>query len=152
VYLPREAAEAECVSGAACREYPGGSEVVLLVEDEPLVRRLGTKVLERCGYTVLAAESGARALVVAEEYDGEIHLLLTDVVMPGMSGRELAEQLLPRRPAMRLLYTSGYTEDAIVHHGVSGRGTAFLEKPYSPESLAGKVREALAGARAAQSV
>lgn len=136
----------EPASAGGSLEHPGyvaGSETVLLAEDEGAVRLVVCRLLKRAGYTVLAAASGAEALRVAEEYEGDIDLLLTDVVMPGMSGRELAERLLPTRPGTGLLYMSGYTEDAIVHHGVSSLGTRFLGKPFAPAALARAVREAL---------
>ncbi|HET8654780.1 MAG TPA: two-component regulator propeller domain-containing protein [Longimicrobiaceae bacterium] len=152
VYLPRVEAGTEAEGAEASSHAPGGCETVLVVEDEAALRRLSARVLERSGYTVLVAGSGAEALEVARGYQDEIHLLLTDVVMPGMSGRELAERLLPEREGMRLLYTSGYTEDAIVRHGVSGadgQATAFLEKPFTPDTLARKVHEVLGGSPAA---
>jgi CheY-like chemotaxis protein len=122
---------------------PPGSEAILLVEDEELVRNLGRQALEERGYTVLEAPSGDHALELAREHEGVIDLLVTDVVMPGLSGRELAEQLAPLRPEMKVLYTSGYTDDAIVRHGVLEEGIAFLPKPLTPTSLAHKVREVL---------
>jgi CheY-like chemotaxis protein len=97
----------------------------------------------RSGYKVLTAASGEAAIEVAASCDGPIDLLMTDVVMPGMSGRELAEFLMPRHAGMRLLYASGYTEDAIIRHGVSSKETAFLEKPFTPSALLRKVREVL---------
>jgi CheY-like chemotaxis protein len=100
-------------------------------------------MLRECGYEVLEAKNGSEALFVAKQYSGEIHLMLTDVVMPQMSGRELAEQLAPVRREMKVLYMSGYTDDAIVHHGVLEEGTAFIGKPFSPDALARKVREIL---------
>ncbi|MGB7926350.1 MAG: PAS domain S-box protein [Pyrinomonadaceae bacterium] len=125
-------------------EMPQGRETVLLVEDEPLVRRLAARVLREQGYTVLEASNGEEALRVAHEHAaGEIHLLLTDVVMPRMSGREVAEHLALIRPRMLVLYTSGYTENSIVHHGVMEDGVAFLQKPFTPDDLARKVREVL---------
>jgi signal transduction histidine kinase/ActR/RegA family two-component response regulator len=143
VYLPRVEEVAEVKEPEARVAGTGGSETVLLTEDEDAVRLLAKRVLTRSGYRVLAARGGAEALELAEQHEGEIHLLLTDVVMPGMSGRELAQRLLPLRPGIRLLFTSGYTEDAIVRHGVSGQETAFLPKPFAPASLAQKVREVL---------
>ncbi|HUE83307.1 MAG TPA: ATP-binding protein [Pyrinomonadaceae bacterium] len=140
-----------CVEGKAARivsdtkesELLAGVETVLLVEDEEVVREMAMEILQECGYQVLQAKDGPEALVLAREHDGEIHLMLTDVVMPRMSGRELAEQLIPMRPEMKVLYMSGYTDDAIVHHGVLNEGTAFIGKPFRMEALARKVRETL---------
>jgi signal transduction histidine kinase/ligand-binding sensor domain-containing protein/CheY-like chemotaxis protein len=143
VYLPREQHADELRVTAEFEAFQSGSATVLLVEDEDAVRRLATRVLSRAGYRVLAAAGGEQALDVAAGFEGTIDLLMTDVVMPGMSGRELAEVLLPARPAMRLLYASGYTEDAIVRHGVSSLETAFLEKPFTPNALLQKVRQVL---------
>ena len=120
-----------------------GSGTVLLVEDEEMVRVLARRVLTESGYTVLEAAGGAEAVELAAEHPGPVDLLLTDVVMPGMSGRELADRLRPLRPEMRVLYTSGYTDDAIVRRGISASGTAFVAKPFTPDSLARKVREVL---------
>jgi len=117
---------------------------VLLVEDEPLVRRFAYRVLREQGYTVLEAANGDDALRVVQEFTGEeIHLLFTDVVMPQMGGKELADQLKLLRPNIKVLFTSGYTDNAIVHHGVLNPGFSFLEKPFSPTDLAYKVREVL---------
>jgi PAS domain S-box-containing protein len=147
IYLPRIEEEADTLwrEGVA-EELPQGKETVLLVEDEPLVRRLAARVLREQGYTVLEASNGEDALRVASDHGRrEIHLLLTDVVMPRMSGREVAENLEGVRPRMRVLYTSGYTEDSIVRHGVMDDGVAFLQKPFKPDELARKVREVLDG-------
>lgn len=141
--MPRVEEVAEVKEPEASVARTGGSETVLLAEDEDAVRLLAKRVLTRSGYRVLAARGGSEALELAEQHEGDIHLLLTDVVMPGMSGRELAQRLLPQRPGIRLLYTSGYTEDAIVRHGVSGQETAFLPKPFAPASLTQKVRGVL---------
>jgi len=120
-----------------------GTETVLLVEDEEMVRNMTREILQESGYQVLEATHGQEALVVAGRYDGPIHLMLSDVVMPQMSGRELAEQLSPVRREMKVLYMSGYTDDAIVHHGVLDEGMAFIEKPFTPDTLTRKLREVL---------
>jgi CheY-like chemotaxis protein len=121
-----------------------GKETVLLVEDEAPVRGLAVRVLRNQGYRVLEAANGEEALSVAGEHAGEkIHLLLTDVVMPQMGGKELADRLKALRPEIKVVFTSGYTDEAIVRHGVLEPGTDFLQKPFSPASLAQKVREVL---------
>ena len=120
-----------------------GSETVLIVEDDDRVRNLARKILERYGYSVLEAENGEDALRASEEHDGSIDLMITDVVMPKMSGKETVEHLQPLYPQMKVIYMSGYTDNAIVHHGVLAPGLNFLEKPFAPEGLARKVREVL---------
>ncbi|MBE7473522.1 MAG: hybrid sensor histidine kinase/response regulator [Anaerolineae bacterium] len=122
---------------------PRGEETVLLVEDEGAVRHFVGRVLRRLGYTVLEATNGEEALQVAAEYEGMIHLLLTDMVMPQMGGKVLADRLQPRQPGLKVLFVSGYTDSGIVHQGVLEAGIAFLQKPFSPEQLARKVREVL---------
>ena len=124
---------------------PRGRETVLVVEDEPLVRKMGVKILSRLGYSVLEAGSGEEALALVEQHEGRISLLFTDVVMPGINGRQLADKLSVIRPEIKVLYASGYSEDVIATHGVLDEGIAFLGKPYSPQSLAKKVREVLEG-------
>ena len=115
----------------------------MLVEDEEVVREMATEILRESGYLVLEAKHPNEALTLAAQYAGEIHLMLTDVVMPQMGGRELAEQLMPIRPDMKVLYMSGYTDDAIVHHGVLEEGMAFIAKPFSIDALTRKLRETL---------
>ena len=122
---------------------PRGVETVLIVEDEEAVRGLARRILERQGYAVLEARGGREALALAATHDGAIDLLLTDIVMPGMNGRLLAEQLLDAHPELRVLYMSGYTDDEIVRRGMFDRGTGFLEKPFSAETLARAIRAAL---------
>ncbi len=143
IYLPRVEGEAEAPATSAAHARRGGGETLLLVEDEERVRTLMSGVLARRGYCVLEARHGHEALEAAARSPAPIDLLVTDVVMPGMSGRELAERLQASQPRMRVLYVSGYTDDAIVHHGVLEAGAAFLQKPFDLESLAGKVREVL---------
>ncbi|MGH7521911.1 MAG: ATP-binding protein [Gemmatimonadales bacterium] len=124
---------------------PRGSETVLLCEDQDEVRSLTHRILVAHGYDVLVAGSGAEALELVEAWPHAIDLLLTDVVMPGMSGRDLARQLAPKYPAMKVLYLSGYPDESIVRHGVLEPGVAFLQKPFTAEILARKLREVLDG-------
>ncbi len=120
-----------------------GTETVLLAEDEPLVRLLARRVLEQAGYKVLVAAGGAEAVEAAEHFAGPIHLLLTDVVMPGMNGRVVAQRVTELRPAIRVLYMTGYADEAVARHGVLDPGTALLPKPFTPAALTRKVREVL---------
>ncbi len=144
IYLPRVAEIAEPLAMASPPVGPPtGTETILVVEDTDGLRTLARKILERYGYTVIDAPNGEEALRICERHEGAIHLLLTDVVMPGMSGRVLADRLAQLRSETRVLFTSGYTDDAIVHHGILRTGTAFLQKPYVLDSLARKVREVL---------
>jgi two-component system cell cycle sensor histidine kinase/response regulator CckA len=144
IYLPRDAgsAPARKSSPGLARPYRG-TETVLLVEDEEGVRSLARIVLQMHGYTVLEAPAGGEALLRAQQHAGPIHLLMTDVVMPRMSGPQLAERLARLRPTARVLYLSGDTDDAVVHHGILDPDTPFLQKPFGPEALARKVREVL---------
>jgi CheY-like chemotaxis protein len=147
VYLPRATSDAEPVKTSALPESPHarGAETILVVEDEDALRRAACRILKRFGFAVLEARDGAAAEVLASDYAGSIDLMLTVVVMPGQSGRITAGQLVAARPELKVLYMSGYTDDAIVHHGVLDAGTHFIEKPFTPESLARKVREVLDG-------
>ncbi|MEX2156437.1 MAG: response regulator [Gemmatimonadales bacterium] len=144
IYLPRVDEPVEAVTPpAAPKESLLSTETVLLVEDAAAVRAVTRQVLDRLGYTVLEAPNGKAALHLATKHHGPIHLLLTDVVMPELGGRQLAEQLTALRPELRVLYASGYTDDAVVRHGVLKPGIAYLQKPFTPEVLARKVREVL---------
>jgi two-component system cell cycle sensor histidine kinase/response regulator CckA len=124
-------------------EVPRGTETLLLVEDDPALRLLSERILRSYGYHVLVAPNGAAALVLAAQHRGPIHLVATDVVMPGMNGRSLVERLSEVRSDFRVLYMSGYTDDEVMRRGVVDRSSAFLEKPFTPEQLARKVREVL---------
>ena len=124
-------------------EAPQGTEMLLLVEDE--VRGLTSRSLRDHGYKVLETCRGSEALALAKSHSDPIHLLLTDMVMPGLSGRELAEQLSPLRPDMKVLYMSGYTDDTVLRHGIQEEKMPFLQKPFVPDTLALKVREVLDG-------
>jgi len=144
IYFPR--AEHAVLRPAAPAEEdlaPGGGETVLLVEDEPGVRKLVRQMLAQQGYQVLEAAGGADSLALVERYPGRIDVLLTDVVMPQMNGRELAERLTALRPGLKVMYMTGYTEDAVVREGISSADVVCLQKPFLPETLARKVREVL---------
>jgi PAS domain S-box-containing protein len=144
VYLPRTLETAVGLPERPVRRRViGGHETVLVVEDNDAVREVAVAALEAQGYRVLQAASGAEALQLVEDMEEPVHLLLTDVVMPGMSGAALAQQLQERYPHLKVLYTSGYTQNVIVHHGVLEEGIAFLPKPYRPADLAHRVREVL---------
>jgi len=144
IYLPRVAQVAGSPESPSLPVPPAqGHETILLVEDEADVRDLARDVLQANGYTVLEARHGSEALRICERHAGPIHLMLTDVVMPGMSGRQLADRVAPLQPNMTVLYMSGYTNNAIVHRGVLDAHTAFLQKPFTPDALARKVREVL---------
>jgi CheY-like chemotaxis protein len=131
------------VSEAVLPDIQRGNETILLVEDEDGVRKLARLILTTHGYQVLEASNGQDALNVEQNHTGPIHLLISDIVMPNMSGRQLVESLLPRRPGIKVLYISGYVDDAILRQGVEGEARAFLQKPFSLHSLAAKVRELL---------
>ena len=144
IFLP---AVAEAVDKGAHRagglaKAPTGSEVILLVEDEDIVRVLARRVLEASGYVVLEARNGREGLALCQSHEGPIDLLVSDVVMPELGGRELAERALKLRPDMKVMFMSGHTQDVVLKEGVE-KGTAFLQKPFTPAGLAKKVRETL---------
>jgi PAS domain S-box-containing protein len=143
IYLPRVDAPTEAVAVPPELGTVAGTETVLVAEDDPLLLPLARDVLKRLGYTVLEARTPADAMAVAQAHKGIIHLLVSDVVMPGESGLQLARRLLALRPNLRVLYISGYSDEAIVRHGLLDPGTTFLQKPFSPAALARKVRELL---------
>jgi PAS domain S-box-containing protein len=144
VYLPRVDAAVDPLPHPVPAGRPvGGSETILVVEDDDAVRSLVSSTLQRAGYAVLTAEAGPGALETVARETGRIDLLLTDIVMPTMSGRELADRLLASHPELRVLFMSGYTPNAVVHHGVLDPGIAYLAKPFSPDQLLHRVRELL---------
>jgi NO-binding membrane sensor protein with MHYT domain/nitrogen-specific signal transduction histidine kinase/CheY-like chemotaxis protein len=146
VYLPRITETVPAASESVVpAQSTSGTETVLVVEDEEAVRQLAARTLFVRGYTPLVATTGEEALRLSEQHSGSIHLLLTDVVLPRMSGSRLAESLLMTRPDIRVLYMSGFAENAIIHHGVLQPGTDFIQKPFTPHALAVKLREVLAG-------
>jgi two-component system cell cycle sensor histidine kinase/response regulator CckA len=144
IYLPR-VDDVTALEEIAELKQPvaAGRETVLLVEDEPMVRALAREVLEQYGYTVICAADGQEGLDICRGFEGRIDLVITDVVMPRMSGRELAESVASIRPDARILYMSGFTDDAIVRHGMLDEDFPFIQKPFSPELLASKTRELL---------
>ena len=145
IYFPWAGGSAERSAAALAAKPQQGTETVLVVEDAASVRSVMRQVLERYGYAVLEAPDGATALQLAAKHHSPIHLLLTDVVMPGVSGRQLADRLLRLRPGIKVLYASGYTDDAIIHHGLLEPGIAYLQKPFTRDALALKVRAVLDG-------
>jgi CheY-like chemotaxis protein len=144
IYLPRfEGKASEALAESAAEVPQGHGETVLLIEDEESILKLGQKILERLGYTVLSAGTPGEALRLAETHAGEIHLLITDVVMPEMNGRDLAERIVSIKPGLKCLFMSGYTANAITHSNVLDEGMQFIQKPFSLKNLAAKVREVL---------
>ena len=144
VYLPAvENAISTGKSSQGVKMTAHGTETILLVEDEDAVRSMTHLVLEQFGYTVLEARSGAEAIQLWAHHPGPIHLLVTDVVMPEMGGRQVAERLTQLRPGLKVLYSSGYTDDAVVRHGILQSEVAFLQKPFTLAGLASKVRQTL---------
>jgi PAS domain S-box-containing protein len=144
MFLPRVDASVENAGVAPeTGEFPRGTETILLVEDEETVRDLAREILVQSGYTVIGARHGGEALLIGDQHAGPIHVLVTDVVMPELGGRELANRLAARRPGLKVVYMSGYTDERLAHHGVLEPGTVFLRKPLTPDTLARKVREIL---------
>jgi CheY-like chemotaxis protein len=143
VYLARVDAPVSTPATPSRGKGATGHETILIVEDDDAVRRAAVRILQRAGYTVLSAAGGPDALLLCERHQGAIDLLLTDVVMPQMSGRELEKQLRQRRPNSKVLFASGYADDAIVHRGVLDPGTHFIGKPFTFEELTRKVRQVL---------
>ena len=144
VYLPRVEREATRQTRPNPDHAPQrGTETILLAEDSESLREIAREYMESLGYTVLEARSGKEALKRSCEFEGEIHLFLTDVVMPELNGRELADEVLSKRPGIKVLFSSGYTDDAVVRHGVLEPNVAFLQKPYRPKAFARKIREVL---------
>jgi two-component system cell cycle sensor histidine kinase/response regulator CckA len=145
VYFPQAGVPAVPAADSSSQPHtsPQGDETILVAEDEAPLRRMVVEILESSGYRVLEAANGIDALKVAAGHAQPIHLLLTDIVMPGMGGRELAERMSAAYPKMKVLFTSGYTNDAVIRYGVLGAGAAFLQKPFSPQAVGRKVREVL---------
>jgi len=147
IYLPRTSSAVAEIA-ATCESDLNGHETVLVVEDQIEVRRLAVAALQLYGYHVLQAPDGNAALLICEQFAGTIDLLLTDVIMPGMTGRDLADRVSQRRPNTRILFVSGYPESAISYRGVLQSEVAYLQKPFTPQSLAQKVRSTLGLRRA----
>ena len=147
VYFPETDRVADAAVSIAATAMLDGSETILVAEDDDQVRNVACAVLRRHGYNVLETSNGGEAFLVSSDFSGEIDLLLTDVIMPRVSGRQLAEKLTAQRPEMKVLFASGYTDDAISRHGVLDAGVAFLQKPFAPKALLKKVREVLDAAR-----
>jgi len=146
VYLPQVSSESEKLPLEKIASGPApGTETILFVEDEESVRELVGEYLQARGYQIIEASDGLQALDLAAKHQGAIQLLITDVVMPRLSGRELATRLAAKRPGLKVLYISGYTDDSIFRHGVLEGGMAFLQKPFNLKSIAQKVREVLDG-------
>ena len=143
IYFPQchDAVPVEAPAGRVDRS--SGKATILIVEDDPGIRDLSTKILSRCGYNVLVADGGEEARAVSEQHDGVIHVLLSDVVMPGMNGPMVADMLTRMRPDLKVVFMSGYTDDAVVRDGVMGRNVPFLQKPFTAERLANKIVEVL---------
>jgi CheY-like chemotaxis protein len=146
IYFPKTdepLSEGEIEVEAKLLDSPTGSETVLLVEDEERVRELVYGILQRNGYTVLQAACGEDALTASQDYVHPIHLLVTDIIMPGMNGRELAVQLMSQKPQLKVLYMSGHTDQSIIQLDLEQQSSAFLQKPFTPNELVIKVRQLL---------
>ena len=144
IYLPRyRTRRIYCMRGEKDQSIERGHETILLVEDEPAILEMTTMMLERLGYQVVAAGAPKEAIHLVQEHAGEIHLVVTDVVMPEINGRDLCENILSIHPNLKCLFMSGYSTSIIAHHGVLDEGVNFIHKPFSMEQLAAKVREAL---------
>jgi two-component system sensor histidine kinase EvgS len=146
IYLPRYVGATDRLEAIAPADSPQGhGETVLIVEDEAAILRMAGKMLKAQNYIVLEAISPKLAMELAKEHRDEIHLLITDVIMPEMNGRDLADELLALSPGVKVLFMSGYTADVIAHHGILDAGVNFLQKPFSRDDLAVKVRDTLSG-------
>jgi CheY-like chemotaxis protein len=144
IYLPRIAEQIITEKKKEISaELSKGTETILLVEDEDIVRHLSREIMEESGYTVIEAQNGLHALEICEQGDYQFDLLITDVVMPQMGGRELAERLKSEQPGIKVIFISGYTDDAVVRHGIKEADSNFIQKPFSPDELAEKIREVL---------
>ena len=144
IYIPRHVEKTtQTQTTVSAKSVVRGDEVILLVEDEPTLLEMSKTMLERLDYTILAAGTPGEAIRLAVEYSGQIHLLATDVVMPEMNGRQLSARLMESRPEMKCLFMSGYTSNIIANQGVLKEGVSFIQKPFSKNELATKVREAL---------
>jgi CheY-like chemotaxis protein len=144
IYIPVHDQEVHRLDEMDSHQAPGrGTETILVVEDDDSVRRLTGQILGHFGYQVLEADSGDEALEICDRHSGPIHMLITDVVMPKISGRQVAEMVRQRLPEVKVVFISGYTDNAIAHHGVLDEGINFVSKPFSAESLARKVRQVL---------
>jgi len=143
IFLPVAEGKPEKIEQQVSQDKPKGSETLLVVEDDKSIRLLISKMLEQLGYKLLVASSGEEALDISASYEGDIDLLLTDVIMPGMNGRVMADRLQALRPAIKVIYMSGYTDDAIAHHGVRDPSVIFIQKPLTPHKLSNKIRVVL---------
>ena len=144
IYLPKvQHRDAQAPAAQAAETVMRGSETILFVEDEPMIRELGKKMLNNLGYKVLDASAAGEAIRLAKEYPGRIHLLITDLIMPNMNGRDLAKSLLASYPNLRVVFMSGYTSDVIARQGILDPGIHFIQKPISQKQLSVMVRKAL---------